>query len=245
MSTPLLEVRGLTRRFRGLLAVDNLSFAVGEGEILGLIGPNGAGKSTVFNLVTGLYRSDAGEVKLAGKNITGLSSDQICQRGISRTFQVTRPFGDMTVLENVTTGAFLRTARLKTAEERAEEMIRFVGLGDKTYSKARTLSIIDQRRLEFARALATQPKLLLLDEVLAGLNAAELDEAIRLIQSVHAAGIGLIVIEHVMKAITTISDRVLVLNYGAKLAEGKPQEVMRDPRVIEAYLGRGYGAKYA
>lgn len=245
MSTPLLEVRGLTRRFRGLLAVDNLSFAVGEGEILGLIGPNGAGKSTAFNLVTGLYRSDAGEVKLAGKNITGLSSDQICQRGISRTFQVTRPFGDMTVLENVTTGAFLRTARLKTAEERAEEMIRFVGLGDKTYSKARTLSIIDQRRLEFARALATQPKLLLLDEVLAGLNAAELDEAIRLIQSVHAAGIGLIVIEHVMKAITTISDRVLVLNYGAKLAEGKPQEVMRDPRVIEAYLGRGYGAKYA
>ncbi|MCL5046459.1 MAG: ABC transporter ATP-binding protein [Actinobacteria bacterium] len=245
MSTPLLEVRGLTRRFRGLLAVDNLSFAVGEGEILGLIGPNGAGKSTVFNLVTGLYRSDAGEVKLAGKNITGLSSDQICKRGISRTFQVTRPFGDMTVLENVTTGAFLRTARLKTAEERAEEMIRFVGLGDKAHSKARTLSIIDQRRLEFARALATQPKLLLLDEVLAGLNAAELDEAIRLIQSVHAAGIGLIVIEHVMKAITTISDRVLVLNYGAKLAEGKPQEVMRDPRVIEAYLGRGYGAKYA
>ena len=245
MSTPLLEVRGLTRRFRGLLAVDNLSFAVGEGEILGLIGPNGAGKSTVFNLVTGLYRSDAGEVKLAGKNITGLSSDQICKRGISRTFQVTRPFGDMTVLENVTTGAFLRTARLKTAEERAEEMIRFVGLGDKVHSKARTLSIIDQRRLEFARALATQPKLLLLDEVLAGLNATELDEAIRLIRSAHAAGIGLIVIEHVMKAITTISDRVLVLNYGAKLAEGKPQEVMRDPRVIEAYLGRGYGAKYA
>lgn len=242
---PVLEVKGLTKRFRGLLAVNHLSFHVNQGEILGVIGPNGAGKSTTFNLITGVYRPDEGEVWLNGENVVGLTPDQICKRGLSRTFQVTRPFGDMTVLENVTTGAFLHTRSLKKATEKALEKIEFVGLGEKTNLKARTLSIIDQRRLEFARALATEPTLLLLDEVLAGLNAQEVDEAIELIMKVRASGLTMIVIEHVMKVIMSISDRVLVLNYGAKLTEGNPQDVMKDPQVIEAYLGKGFDLQHA
>lgn len=245
MSNRVLEVVGLTKHFRGLLAVNNLGFYVERGEILGVIGPNGAGKSTTFNLITGVFRPDEGEVRLNGKNIVGLSPDQVCRHGLGRTFQVTRPFGDMTVLENVTTGAFLNTRSLKHAKNKAREMIEFVGLGDKYHVIARTLSIIDQRRLEFARALATESILLLLDEVLAGLNSQEVDEAIKLIIKVKESGITLVVIEHVMKVITSISDRVLVLNYGAKLTEGKPEEVMRNPQVIEAYLGKGFDRKHA
>lgn len=245
MSGHLLEVKNLTKKFRGLLAVDNLSFNVERGEILGVIGPNGAGKSTTFNLITGVFRADAGEVLLNNKNLAGLSPDRVCRQGLGRTFQVTRPFGDMTVLENVATGAFLKTSSLKNAESKAKEMINFVGLGQKQQVTARTLSIIDQRRLEFARALATEPKLLLLDEVLAGLNSQEVDEAIKLIVRVRESGLTLVVIEHVMKVINAISDRVMVLNYGAKLIEGKPEEVMQNPQVIEAYLGKGFERKYA
>lgn len=245
MSNPVLEVRGLTKRFRGLLAVNNLSFSVEKREILGVIGPNGAGKSTTFNLITGVYRPNQGEIKLNGKSIVGLSPDQVCRYGLNRTFQVTRPFGDMTVLENVTTGAFINYRTLKKAESKAWEMIGFVGLYEKAKVKARTLSIIDQRRLELARALATEPSLLLLDEVLAGLNSHEVNDAIKLIMKIRSSGLTLIVIEHVMKVITSISDRVLVLNYGAKLTEGKPREVMKNPEVIEAYLGKGFELKDA
>jgi branched-chain amino acid transport system ATP-binding protein len=245
MSQPILKVDGLTKRFGGLLVVNDLSFSVNKGEILGVIGPNGAGKSTTFNLITGVYRCDQGTVELDGENIVGLSPDKICKRGLSRTFQVTRPFGDMTVLENVTTGAFLHTSNLKKAQAKASEMLEYVGLADKAHSVARTLSIIDQRRLEFARSLSTDPKLLLLDEALAGLNSQEVDEALELIYKIKAEGLTIIIIEHVMKVITAISDRVLVLNYGAKLAEGIPKDVMNDPLVTEAYLGKGFNFKHA
>ncbi|ALS22596.1 MULTISPECIES: ABC transporter ATP-binding protein [Paenibacillus] len=240
MSQPILEVNHLSKRFRGLLAVNDLSFHVNKGEILGVIGPNGAGKSTTFNLITGVYSPDTGEVKLNGQNITGLSPNEICKKGLSRTFQVTRPFGDMTVLQNVMVGAFLNTPNPRRAEQQALEMVEFVGLGDKKHAVARTLSIIDQRRLEFARSLATEPALLLLDEALAGLNAMEVEEAIELIWKVKDAGVTLVVIEHVMKVINTISNRVVVLNFGAKLAEGVPKEVMNNSAVIEAYLGKGF-----
>ncbi|MGF9712444.1 ABC transporter ATP-binding protein [Paenibacillus naphthalenovorans] len=240
MSQPILEVNHLSKRFRGLLAVNDLSFHVNKGEILGVIGPNGAGKSTTFNLITGVYSPDTGEVKLNGQNITGLFPNEICKKGLSRTFQVTRPFGDMTVLQNVMVGAFLNTPNPRRAEQQALEMVEFVGLGDKKHAVARTLSIIDQRRLEFARSLATEPALLLLDEALAGLNAMEVEEAIELIWKVKDAGVTLVVIEHVMKVINTISNRVVVLNFGAKLAEGVPKEVMNNSAVIEAYLGKGF-----
>ncbi|MCY9669224.1 ABC transporter ATP-binding protein [Paenibacillus alginolyticus] len=240
MSQPILEVKNISKRFRGLLAVNDLSFHVNKGEILGVIGPNGAGKSTTFNLITGVYTSDTGEVKLNGQNITGLSPNVICKKGLSRTFQVTRPFGDMSVLQNVMVGAFLNTSNMLRAEQEAMEMVEFVGLGDKVHSVARTLSIIDQRRLEFARSLATKPTLLLLDEALAGLNSIEVEEAIKLIWKVKEAGVTLVVIEHVMKVINTISDRVVVLNFGSMLAQGVPKEVMNNPAVIEAYLGKGF-----
>jgi branched-chain amino acid transport system ATP-binding protein len=240
MSEPILEVKNLSKRFRGLLAVNDLSFHVNKGEILGVIGPNGAGKSTTFNLITGVYPPDTGEVKLSGQNIIGLSPDKICKKGLSRTFQVTRPFGEMSVLQNVMVGSFLNTSHIRQAVQEARELVEFVGLGSKANAVARTLSIIDQRRLEFARSMATRPTLLLLDEALAGLNSTEVEEAIQLIWKVKSAGITLVVIEHVMKVINTISDRVVVLNFGAKLAEGIPKEVMSNAAVIEAYLGKGF-----
>lgn len=240
MSEKILEVKNISKRFHGLLAVNELSFHINKGEILGVIGPNGAGKSTTFNLITGVYRPDIGEVLMNGEKINGLTSDAICKKGLSRTFQVTRPFGDMTVMQNVMVGAFLKTSHLHEAKREAMEMIEFVGLADKAHSVARTLSIIDQRRLEFARSLATKPSLLLLDECLAGLNNREVEEAIELIWKVKASGITLVVIEHVMKVINAISDRVVVLNFGSKLMEGLPKEVMSSPVVVEAYLGKGF-----
>ncbi len=236
----LLEVKNISKNFGGLKAVNDLTFNVEEGEIFGQIGPNGAGKTTAFNLITGFYHPDEGEIRFRGENIVGLRPFHICQRGICRTFQVAKPFRDLSALRNVMMAAFLKTPSVKEARERALASLDFVRLLDKKDELARSLNTINQRRLELARALATEPRLLLLDEMMAGLNPREFDDAIALIRSVREKGITIIVVEHVIKAIVALSDRILVINQGMKLMEGKPQDVMRDTRVIEAYLGKGY-----
>ena len=235
-----LVVTNLCKRFGGLRAVQDLSFSVREGETVALIGPNGAGKTTSFHLMTGYHRADAGSVKAFGRELVGLRPHQICAYGLARTFQVARPFGTMTVEANVMTGAFLRDKRPEVARARAREAIEFVGLAAKTASPARDLTTIDQRRLEMARALATQPRLLLLDEVMAGLNPAEIDQAVGLVGKLAARGLTIVVVEHVMRAIMAVARHIVVLDHGQKIAEGSPNEVVANPEVIRAYLGTGY-----
>jgi branched-chain amino acid transport system ATP-binding protein len=235
-----LVVRGLSKRFGGLRAVQDLSFAVREGETLALIGPNGAGKTTSFHLITGFHRPDSGSVSAFGRELAGLRPHQICAHGLARTFQVARPFGSMTVLANVMTGAFLRDKRPGAARDKAEEAIDFVGLGAKAQSAARDLTTIDQRRLEMARALATEPRLLLFDEVMAGLNPSEIDQAVALVGKLAARGLTIVIVEHVMRAIMAVARHIVVLDHGQKIAEGSPNDVVANPEVIRAYLGTGY-----
>lgn len=235
-----LVIRNLSRRFGGLRAVQDVNFAVNERETVALIGPNGAGKTTSFNLITGYHRPDTGSVLAFGRELVGMRPHDICAHGLARTFQVARPFGKMTVLANVMTGAFLRERRLEVAREQAKEAIDFVGLSAKEHTPARDLTTIDQRRLELARALATRPRLLLLDEVMAGLNPAEIDLAVELVGKLSKRGLTIVIVEHVMRAIMAVARHIIVLDHGQKIAEGSPKEVVANPEVIRAYLGTGY-----
>jgi branched-chain amino acid transport system ATP-binding protein len=235
-----LVINNISKRFGGLRAVQDLSFSVKEGETVALIGPNGAGKTTSFNLVTGFYRPDTGSVSAFGREIVGLRPHDVCAHGLARTFQVAKPFGAMTVLANVMTGGFLRDKKPNGARTRAREAIEFVGLTAKEHTPARDLTTIDQRRLEMARALATDPRILLLDEVMAGLNPAEIDQAVALVGKLSKRGLTIVIVEHVMRAIMAVARHIVVLDHGQKIAEGSPSEIVANPDVIRAYLGTGY-----
>jgi len=235
--TEALVIKGLNKRFGGLRAVHDVSFTVKENETLALIGPNGAGKTTSFYLITGFHRADSGSVLAFGQEIVGLKPHDVCALGLARTFQVAKPFGAMTVLANVMTGAFLRDRHVVAARERAREAIDFVGLSARANTAAKDLTTIDQRRLEMARALATQPKILLLDEVMAGLNPAEVDQAVALVGKLSARGLTIVIVEHVMRAIMAVARHIVVLDHGQKIAEGSPKEIVENPEVIRAYLG--------
>ena len=235
--TEALVIRGLSKRFGGLRAVQDVSFTVKENETVALIGPNGAGKTTSFHLITGFHRPDSGSVSAFGLDITGLKPHDICAHGLARTFQVAKPFGAMTVLDNVMTGAFLRDKKTAVAREKAREAIEFVGLSAKAKTAAKDLTTIDQRRLEMARALATQPRLLLLDEVMAGLNPSEIDQAVALVGKLSQRGLTIVIVEHVMRAIMAVARHIVVLDHGQKIAEGTPKEIVENPEVVRAYLG--------
>ena len=239
---PLLEVEAVRRRFGGLQAVAGVSFHVGPGEIVGLIGPNGAGKTTLFHLISGFLAPDEGDVRLDGRSTRGLRPHEICRRGLARTFQIVKPFQGLTVLENVRVGALARAAGFQPATRKAREVLALVGLEDRADQAARGLTLADRKRLELARALATEPRVLLLDEVMAGLTPPETERIIALCRAINARGIAILLIEHVMRAVMTLSQRVVVINHGQVIASGGPAAIASDPRVVEAYLGEAYGA---
>jgi branched-chain amino acid transport system ATP-binding protein len=236
MST-LLTVEGLSKRFRGLVAVDQLSFGVPEGAIFAVIGPNGAGKTTLFNMIAGAMAPNAGSIVFAGEPVHGLSADAICRRGIARTFQIVRPFPGLTVEDNVMVGALLHRHDVGVARARARALLERLELFDKRQRIAATLTLPDRKRLEVARALATEPRLLLLDEVMAGLRPTETDRMVAIIRSLNSDGLTILLIEHVMRAVMALASRVLVLDHGVAVAEGTPEQVVRDPAVVQSYLG--------
>lgn len=236
----LLEVNNLTKNFGGLRAVNDNNFVAKEGEILGLIGPNGAGKTTIFSLITGFHKPDRGTILFREEEIQGLSPHKISKKGIARTFQIAQSFLHMSTLDNVMVGGFINDRNTNNVRKSATEILEFTGLVDQKDTLAENLTIVDLRRLEIAKALAVKPNLLLLDEVVAGLNPTETEEAIDIIRKIRDTGITLFIVEHVMHAIMSLSDRIIVVNHGEIIAEGKPQEVAEDEKVIEAYLGEDY-----
>lgn len=236
----ILEIDQLTKDFGGLRAVDRLDITIEDGMIFGLIGPNGAGKSTAFNCIAGLYSPTSGRVLYKADDITSLKPYDVCRRGIARTFQLVKPFPTKSVLKNVTVGSFLSSKNINEAEEKALEVLEFVNLIDKKDVLGKSLTVADRKRLELARALATNPDLLLLDEVMAGLRPAEVEEVITIIRKINERGITIFLIEHIMQAIMSLSDLIVVIHYGKKIAEGKPEEIASNEQVIKAYLGEEY-----
>lgn len=233
-----LKVTGVSKSFSGLKALSDVSLSVKPGEIVGLIGPNGAGKTTLFNTISGFLKPDAGSINFGGKDIARLKPYQICKLGLGRTFQIVKPFGQLSVLENVAVGAFNRTGNAAEAEKESWRMLEFVDLDKKGLVPAYSLTTPDRKRLEMARALATRPKLLLLDEVMAGLNPTEKDEIIAVVRKIREAGTSVLIIEHAMRVIMGLCDQVFVIQYGCRIAHGDPKSISSNPRVIEAYLGK-------
>jgi branched-chain amino acid transport system ATP-binding protein len=233
----VLTLEAVTKRFGGLTAVRAVSLEVRAGDLLGIIGPNGAGKTTLFNVIAGYYRPEEGRIVFDGRDVTGLPAHAIARLGLTRTFQIMKPFGSLSVADNVMIGALMRLSSTREARQEAERVIALCGLGPHARARARALPVGLRKRLEVARALATHPRLLLLDEVMAGLNPSELAGIIELVRRVHAEGVTLIVIEHVMAAMMRLARRIVMLHHGEKIAEGTPEEIARDRRVIDAYLG--------
>jgi len=238
---PLLQVEKIIKSFGGLMALCEVNFEIHPGEIFGVIGPNGSGKTTLFNVITGFLKANRGKVTFMGKDITGLPPHQICRQGISRIFQLVKPFHQLTILQNVMVGrAYGKdpATNIKKAKEEVVKILNFVGLGNKVETLASQLTMADRKKLELARALAAHPQLLLLDELMAGLNSAETETAMNLVKNIKNSGITVIMVEHIMKAVLGVCDRIMVLNVGEKIAEGSPREVVKNQLVIEAYLGK-------
>jgi len=234
----LLEVKELSKHFGGVVALDGVNIKVDKGELVGIIGPNGAGKTTLYNCVTGFYPPTSGRVFFDGKDVTGLPSHRLCRMGMARTFQIPRPFMSMTLLENVMVGALGVGMSLREAREKAKEIVSFLKLEEQANKPISKLNFNYRRRCELARALATNPKLLMLDETFAGLNPSEIDEMVKLVREIHESGVTIMLTEHVMKVVMSLAERIVVLHQGKVIAEGSPREVVNDSRVVEAYLGQ-------
>ncbi len=240
MSEEILRVEGLSKWFGGLQAVKDVSFSMHRGEILGLIGPNGAGKTTAFNMIAGFLKPSAGSVHFAGRDMSGRKPWDVCKAGVARTFQLSKPFGDMTVIDNLMVGGFARHTDRSRNRNRALEVADFLGLGPLVETEAQNLTAFDRRRLELARALCTEPELLLMDEVVAGATPSEAEEMVKLVRKVRDRGVSILIVEHVMKVIMSLSDRVIVFDHGELIAEGEPAAVVSRPEVLKAYFGENH-----